>query len=430
MLLDLPADACVAPWLQIIDLVALSRSCTAMRATVQATALFELQTANLHPPSAPLRALALWRGRRRAGLAARTIAAGFDHSLTLSNHNQLLGFGGNHYGQLSNGNPMCTIPVPISFPIAIRAVAAGGSHSLVIDCHGGLWSWGRNEHGQLGLPIGEEQCRPSAVALQPTAVAVVAGWRHSLVIDAAGAMLACGEARHGQLGLGSRCTEPQPQFTAVRMQCKVVAAAAGRQHSLLVGAEGGVWTCGLGRDCRLGHRNARSLYEPTQVAGLSDIIAASAGEAHSAVLDTAGGVWCFGSNSSGQCAGGDLAPGTQLREPTQLRLRGLDTNGTVQICAGQQFTGLLSWRGEVTIIGRRVCSKGLYTWSGGGAAAVVAGGQHFVARYVTGEVATCGEGSSGQLGGRTGTHQAPEILGLALGVSALAEFAWNCAEQI
>ncbi|MEK0445813.1 MAG: hypothetical protein RLZZ399_1134 [Verrucomicrobiota bacterium] len=95
-------------------------------------------------------------------------------------------------------------------PLAnIVSVAAGGGHSLAVNSSGQVWAWGSNSSGQLGR--NPATLSSSSVPLQLAAslfgskkvVAVAAGANHSLALTEDGLVYAWGSHSAGQLGDGS-----------------------------------------------------------------------------------------------------------------------------------------------------------------------------------------------------------------------------------
>lgn len=82
-------------------------------------------------------------------------------------------------------------------------VACGAHHSTAISRKGELFSWGLGCNGELGLgrwgPIelsSPRQCSASHIRI----VSVACGANHTLAIGEDGRLFSCGKNRHGQLG--------------------------------------------------------------------------------------------------------------------------------------------------------------------------------------------------------------------------------------
>ena len=84
------------------------------------------------------------------------------------------------------------------------AVSAGDTHSLALSADGALWSWGFGASGRLGH--GDEQPQPLPKKVEALAgqrvVAVAAGVNHSIATTADDAVFTWGEGETGCLGHG------------------------------------------------------------------------------------------------------------------------------------------------------------------------------------------------------------------------------------
>ncbi|OQR84663.1 hypothetical protein ACHHYP_13054 [Achlya hypogyna] len=187
----------------------------------------------------------------------------------------------------------------------VVAVACGAMHTLVLGGSGEVYAWGNNQYGQCGLASG------ASVVPIPTLVqdfvghpvtAVACGAGHSVVILADGRVFSWGIGAQGQLGLGSsaasdhpRCIEALPNIA--------VAVACGIAHTLLLLQDGRLFGCGLNQfgQLGLGVAGASTVTAPCNLpvpGGAVQQIAC--GGAHSCLVDANGDVFACGSNSCGQ----------------------------------------------------------------------------------------------------------------------------------
>jgi len=185
------------------------------------------------------------------------IAAGFYHSLVLTDTGKVIAWGSNEYGQ-------CTVPAEAES--GVTAIAAGRYHSLALTDTGKVIAWGWNGYDLISdAPMGTGF------------TAIAAGFHHSLALTDTGKVIAWGDNSEGQ------CTVPTGTgFTAI---------AGGWLHSLAVTSTGGViaWGWNSVGQC--------TVPEEAQ----SDVTAIAAGAHHSLALTGAGQVIAWGYNSSGQC---------------------------------------------------------------------------------------------------------------------------------
>ena len=171
------------------------------------------------------------------------LVAGWGHTMVMVN-NQLLTWGYNGHGQLGIGNTNQQLqPVKVAMDKSFVAIAAGFHHSLALSDTGELLTWGYNDHGQLGIGNTNQQLQPVKVAMDKSFVAIAAGQFHSLALSDTGELLIWGYNGHGQLGIGN--TNQQLQPVKVAMDKIFVAIAAGQFHSLALSDTGELLTWGL-----------------------------------------------------------------------------------------------------------------------------------------------------------------------------------------
>jgi len=108
--------------------------------------------------------------------------------------------------------PSLTTPVRLaaldSVPVSFVAAGPSAMHCLACATDGRLFTWGRNEKGQLGHGDLRQRNVPSVVGVgsllaNRRVVAAAGGKSHSLVVVEGGEAFAFGSNTHGQLGTGS-----------------------------------------------------------------------------------------------------------------------------------------------------------------------------------------------------------------------------------
>ena len=82
--------------------------------------------------------------------AAKSVAAGWHHSLVLRWDGSLWASGSNIQGQHGDGTTVSQNVFVQEMSENVEAVAGGGQHTLVLDRCGGVWGAGSNSCGQLG----------------------------------------------------------------------------------------------------------------------------------------------------------------------------------------------------------------------------------------------------------------------------------------
>ncbi len=197
----------------------------------------------------------------------------------------------------------------------IRLAAAGYRHLAVVAEDGAVYTSGHGSCGQLGLFDGQPRRRltrvPHEVFAGSHVVMVACGIVHTMAVTAAGDAWTCGDNCYGQLGVGD-CVS-RVVFTKVDAGelggARIVMAACGALHSVVVSAEGHVWTWGRGDFGSLGHNDGQDRLVPKLVAPeLFDgrrMVTVDAGGCHTMAVGENGALWAWGLGFYGQLGLGD-----------------------------------------------------------------------------------------------------------------------------
>lgn len=147
------------------------------------------------------------------------------------------------------------------------------------------------------------------------------------------------------LGIGHHHSRlhPEPLFTFRKQGVSIRQVVTDKFHSLFVGSNGQVWSCGHGFGGRLGldDENTTLVPKPVKVSGLSRAeacVAASVGTDHSVLLMERGSVWTFGLNTYHQL--GHSPPPEKVLSPKQVKT--LKNVPAVGICASKFHTVIWS----------------------------------------------------------------------------------------
>ena len=140
----------------------------------------------------------------------------------------------------------------------IRLAAAGYCHLAVVAEDGAVYTCGSGDYGQLGLgdrlPRRRLMRVPQALFAGSRVVMVSCGFSHTMAVTAAGHAWTCGYNAGGQLGVGDKTN--RLGFTQVDAGqlggARIVMSECAWRQSVVVSAEGRVWTFGWGRNGRLG----------------------------------------------------------------------------------------------------------------------------------------------------------------------------------
>ncbi|MDR1452070.1 MAG: hypothetical protein LBI57_07070 [Helicobacteraceae bacterium] len=226
-----------------------------------------------------------------SGVRVTAIASGRQHTIALDSEGDVWVVGGNSLGQLGLGDlDARSLFVKVKAPRKIKAIAAGCYHSIALDSEGDVWVSGANAYGQLGVNYGGE----GAIADQFTQtkigdgkiIAVAAGANHSIALDSEGDVWVSGRNRSGQLGLGD--SADRYVFEKYPASVKFAAIAASEDYSLALDRVGAVWASGDNGNDRLGFSNGGG-YVGAFAKSSGAIVAIVAGENHTIFIDDNGG---------------------------------------------------------------------------------------------------------------------------------------------
>jgi len=237
-----------------------------------------------------------------------------------------------------------------------------------------------------------------------------AGYSHSLFIGGEGRLSSCGKApsfNPGLLGHGEGVTwlntpTRQPSTLGER----AVSVSAGRFHSFAITADGAAWSWGYGGSGRLGHGDQQSQLLPKKIEALAGqrVLAVSAGRSHSLVI-TADCVWSWGLGGYGKLGHGD-----EQHQLLPKQVEAFAGQRVVAVSAGEAHSLALtapgavwSWGGGEDGLGHgdtqlQLLPKKVEAFAGQRVVAVSAGGMHSLAVTADGAVWSWGSGEDGQLG--------------------------------
>ena len=263
--------------------------------------------------------------RRVEALAAERVvrvAAGSNHCVAVTSTGELWSWGKGYSGQLGHGDTQDQhAPRRVEALAAERVVqvAAGSDHCVAVTSTGELWAWGDGEEGQLGHGDTQDQLVPRRVEglAAERVMHAAAGSNHTLVVTSTGALWAWGEGEDGQLGHGDTENELVPRRVEALAAERVVHAAAGNSHTLVVTSTGALWAWGYGYTGQLGHGDTQDQPVPRRVEALAAerVVDVAAGGIHTVAVTSTGALWSWGCGYSGQLGHGDTQ---ELRVPARV----------------------------------------------------------------------------------------------------------------
>ena len=251
------------------------------------------------------------------------------------------------------------VPLPDAPDAPARMLAAGQWHQVAVLEDGRAHAWGRNEHGQLGAAasadLGGTQITLDWHIFGGESVLMAAcGNKHTLFVCRRGSLYACGQNSSGQLGLGD--VLPRTDVTRVEPgrfdNARVTFAACGCGFSAVLTHDARVFTWGVGTGGCLGHgdeiRRAKPCALPLDAFGQKQVAHLAAGDEHCVATGADGGMWSWGDNSAGQLGLGHFAPALV---PTALRARCLGGHGARTVACGGDHTLFVSTTGDLYVCG-------------------------------------------------------------------------------
>jgi alpha-tubulin suppressor-like RCC1 family protein len=276
-------------------------------------------------------------------------------------------WGDNTYGQLGNGLGV-GMPVPAQMDTSgssllsgktIVQMAAGQYHVLVLASDGKLYAWGRNSNGQLGNGTTTNSNTPVEVTMSgvlsgKTITAVAAGHQHSVVLTADGLVFSWGYGGMGQLGRGSTAnatTPVAPTMTGVLAGKQIKRIAACANATIALSSDGlAIYAWGDGTSGQLGNNTSTQQNSPVTVTmngalNGKTVSAIAAGPTHAIALTSDGLAFTWGANTSGQL--GDNST-TQRLVPVAVTASGaLSGKILTQASAESSATFAVSATGEL-----------------------------------------------------------------------------------
>ncbi len=359
-----------------------------------------------------------------AGFPVSTLAAGFAHVVAVI-EGSVVSWGGNNAGQLGVGDDISTPWAQfVPGPTQVVAVAAGVYHSMALDADGGVWTWGNNVDGRLGDGT-TGNLRPYAYRLPglPRMVAIAAGAQHSLAVAEDGSVWAWGNNEYLQLGVAGIDSRAVP--AKVPGLSGITRIQTHYNHNIALDAAGNAWAWGAGTTGQLGDGSTATRAAPVRIPSLSGVLAADAGLSHSLAVSSDGQLQAWGEGLAGQLG---LATDTDRTLPTTVS--GL--SGITHIAGGLRHSLAVQSDGTVWAWGYNLGgqlgdgthdsrAKPVKVAGLGNVTQVSAGALQSLARKSDGTVWAWGGNTSGELGLGLDTLRSPPVQ--VSGLSAIQQVA-------
>ena len=240
----------------------------------------------------------------------KQIACGYEigsggFTIIIKNDGSLWACGRNNEGQLGLGdttNRNTFVQVTTNINNDVKQVACGSFHTVILKNDGSLWSCGYNGSGQLGLSSYTAQNTFTQVTtnINNDVKQITCGSDHTLILKNDGSVLGAGSSSSYQLDSG---TDSKPSFTLIANDVKKLGElSTGSATTFIIKNDNSVWVRGhhyYGQAIVPGSPNAVRNF--TEVEELSnDEIEQIVNSNHTIILKADGSVWTCGLNNHGQ----------------------------------------------------------------------------------------------------------------------------------
>ena len=142
-----------------------------------------------------------------------SVAVGNYHSMAIKTNGSLWTWGLNVYGQLGDGSTdsIRVDPYHVAFATDMASVAAGYDHTLTIMADGSLWAWGSREFGQLGDGATTNLTTPpKRIGTANDWAAITAAHSYTIAVKTDGSLWGWGRNTSGRLGNGTNVDSNLP----------------------------------------------------------------------------------------------------------------------------------------------------------------------------------------------------------------------------
>lgn len=249
------------------------------------------------------------------------VAGGAGHTLAIGNDGSIYSWGDNSLGQLGLGSiTSYNSPQKVAFPTGVTswtAVAAGAYYSLAVGNDGNLYTWGSNVYGQLGIGSTTDAHVPTLVSL-PNGVTgwtkiIGAGAFNSLAVGNDGNLYVWGYYGYNELPLGALSGN---QLTPVKVPLPDgvtgwKAVAGGIYYTLAIGNDGNIYSCGYNTNGQLGigypHASPNTFVKAILPTGITGWKAVTCGVQHTLAIGNDDNLYTCGNNAYGQLGLGNNA---------------------------------------------------------------------------------------------------------------------------
>lgn len=182
------------------------------------------------------------------------IDGGFSHSIALTHLGKVFTWGYNSEGQIGNNTLLSSLTptnITSNFPFVlptdgVKSVFAGAQHSMVLTNDGDVFGWGSNNLGQVGASVEEKVLLPIRVsALDELLVEndavdqIMTGANHTLLLTHMKKVISWGSNNYNQVGNGLVAPQKTPlqinnYFSDFLENEEIESIAVGGNHNLVL----------------------------------------------------------------------------------------------------------------------------------------------------------------------------------------------------
>jgi alpha-tubulin suppressor-like RCC1 family protein len=234
----------------------------------------------------------------------------------------------------------------IAEQITVSAIAAGYNHTLALTNNGRVWAWGSNYYGQLGLNDWNDRLNPILIASDfnyapfESIESITAGGGetgsgglfsgYSIIRQTDRTLWVWGYNYYGELGLGDTITTPAPLRINAETDWSLI--TAGGFYNIALKTNMTIWTWGRNNFGQLGLGDIADRWTPVQIGSNNDWVRLVAGDSHTIALKIDGTIWAWGNNYFGQLGLGDSVG--YIKSPVQI---GTLSDWSI-VAAGRNYT--------------------------------------------------------------------------------------------
>lgn len=242
------------------------------------------------------------------------IGAGYHHSMALSTKSALYAWGSGWSGQLGTGETKdAALPTQVEVPSKgdktgkLVRIAAGYNHSMALTDGGRIYSWGTGDCGQLGHGPQSKRCLTPTLVVAAAAerfVSIAASENHSVALTDDGRVYSWGYNRWKQLGHEHTTSEKTHIPQAVASPILFSRITAGSAHTLAISRDHQLYYWGR----MVLKSNCVASPQPLEACAGVAFADVSSRVNHCLALTKSGELWSFGYNEFGQCGLGHSSP--------------------------------------------------------------------------------------------------------------------------